>query len=189
MWQQTLASSLRLQAQILETLPILNGGDRPTARIAELRARADVVEAEPPPDVGSRVPTFDEWLRGIRKVDGDTALAREWVQPTGAHDAVRLGEYRSHNGVNWRSKIAANTTEPGSDPRWWVQEDPPLAPEPEDEEPLPSFPDWAPNISVRVDERYVYNGRVYRVIQAHTTQAGWVPSGTPALFADEGPAP
>jgi hypothetical protein len=45
-----------------------------------------------------------------------------WVQPTGAHDAYPLGAEVEHQGIAYRSKIPANTTEPGTDGtlhRWW----------------------------------------------------------------------
>lgn len=44
------------------------------------------------------------------------------------------------------------------------------------------FPMWKPGLSVSVDERYQYNNVLYRVVQAHTTQADWTPDKTPALF-------
>ena len=37
----------------------------------------------------------------------------EWVQPTGAQDAYRLGDKVSHNGKHWQSAIDYNTYEPG----------------------------------------------------------------------------
>jgi hypothetical protein len=53
-----------------------------------------------------------------------------WVQPTGAHDAYAIGDKVQHprpqsSGAAWvfESKIAANTTEPGTDgtfDRWWT---------------------------------------------------------------------
>lgn len=53
----------------------------------------------------------------------------EWVQPTGSHNAYQTGEMVTHNNPNdngaiwvYRSKIDANTTEPGRDgtyDRWW----------------------------------------------------------------------
>lgn len=46
----------------------------------------------------------------------------DWVMPTGAHDAYQIGERVRHNGTVWTSKINANTTVPGSDPRWWEGE-------------------------------------------------------------------
>lgn len=45
------------------------------------------------------------------------------------------------------------------------------------------FPLWKPDISVVVGERYRYLDILYRVIQSHTTQEGWTPNITPALFA------
>lgn len=45
-----------------------------------------------------------------------------WQQPTGAHDAYALGDRVTHKGGVWASLIPANTTEPGSDPRWWRAE-------------------------------------------------------------------
>lgn len=44
------------------------------------------------------------------------------------------------------------------------------------------FPMWKAGLSVQVDERYQYNGTLYRVVQAHTTQADWTPDKTPALW-------
>ena len=37
----------------------------------------------------------------------------EWIQPTGAQDAYRLGAKVSHNGKHWISDIDFNTYEPG----------------------------------------------------------------------------
>lgn len=44
------------------------------------------------------------------------------------------------------------------------------------------FPQWVTNRAYAVDERLQYNGVLYRVIQAHTSQAAWTPDITPALF-------
>ena len=44
------------------------------------------------------------------------------------------------------------------------------------------FPKWEPYINVSVGERYKYNKVLYKVIQAHTTQADWTPDKVPALF-------
>lgn len=45
------------------------------------------------------------------------------------------------------------------------------------------YPIWIPGITVQVGERYQDEGILYRCIQAHTTQADWKPSLTPALWA------
>ena len=44
------------------------------------------------------------------------------------------------------------------------------------------FPQWVVDYAYAVDERLQYNGVLYRVIQAHTSQADWAPDKTPALF-------
>ena len=48
------------------------------------------------------------------------------------------------------------------------------------------YPTWASMIGkqVNVGERYWFNGKLYKVIQAHTTQADWEPDDTPALYTD-----
>lgn len=44
------------------------------------------------------------------------------------------------------------------------------------------YPHWKEGITVAKDARYQYNGKLYRVVQAHTTQADWQPDVTPALW-------
>ena len=47
------------------------------------------------------------------------------------------------------------------------------------------FPTWASvsdGIQVRAGERYWYDGKLYKVVQAHTTQPDWTPDVVPALF-------
>lgn len=45
------------------------------------------------------------------------------------------------------------------------------------------YPVWAENISVSVNDRYQYNDKLYKCVQAHTTQADWTPDKTPALWS------
>lgn len=44
------------------------------------------------------------------------------------------------------------------------------------------YPVWAVGIAVAKDSRYQFNGKLYKCIQAHTTQADWTPDVTPALW-------
>lgn len=44
------------------------------------------------------------------------------------------------------------------------------------------YPKWTVGISVAKDSRYQYNGKLYKCVQAHTTQADWTPDITPALW-------
>ena len=45
------------------------------------------------------------------------------------------------------------------------------------------FPTWTIGIAVTVGERYQYADKLYKVVQAHTTQADWTPDATPAMWA------
>ena len=44
------------------------------------------------------------------------------------------------------------------------------------------FPQWVVEHAYVVGERLQYNGVLYRVVQAYTSQADWTPDITPALF-------
>lgn len=45
------------------------------------------------------------------------------------------------------------------------------------------FPEWAAGKAYSVDERVKYNDVLYKVLQAHTSQAGWEPDVAVSLFA------
>ena len=44
------------------------------------------------------------------------------------------------------------------------------------------FPAWAIGKAYAVNDRVQYNGTLYKCVQAHTSQADWAPSATPALW-------
>lgn len=46
------------------------------------------------------------------------------------------------------------------------------------------FPKWEPNISYQTGERIRWDNKLYRIVQAHTSQGGWEPDITPALFTE-----
>lgn len=46
------------------------------------------------------------------------------------------------------------------------------------------FPAWEADTEYSVDVRLRYDGKLYRVVQAHTSQADWTPDITPALYAE-----
>lgn len=49
------------------------------------------------------------------------------------------------------------------------------------------FPMWQAGHAYAVNERVRYGGKLYRVVQAHTSQPDWTPDATPALFAEVAP--
>lgn len=46
------------------------------------------------------------------------------------------------------------------------------------------FPAWAIGVAYSVGERVQYDGKLYKVVQAHTSQADWTPPTVPALFTE-----
>ena len=46
------------------------------------------------------------------------------------------------------------------------------------------FPAWTTGKTCAADERVRYGGRLYRCVQAHTSQAEWTPDKTPALWTE-----
>ena len=46
------------------------------------------------------------------------------------------------------------------------------------------FPLWAANTSYELDVRVRYGGKLYKCVQTHTSQVGWEPDKTPALWTE-----
>lgn len=46
------------------------------------------------------------------------------------------------------------------------------------------FQHWRINEQMTADKRVYYNEKLYRVVQSHTSQSGWEPDITPALFTE-----
>lgn len=132
-------------------------------------------------------PGVSGWRR--RRKDGKPAA---YHQPTGAHDAYRVGEEITFKGVVYRSVIDFNVWSPEAYPAGWktVEASEPETPEEPAETPEESdtadesepVTEWQPGMAVTVGQVVQHKGVVYRVRQAHTTQADWEPAGLPALF-------
>ena len=46
------------------------------------------------------------------------------------------------------------------------------------------FPAWAADTAYTADTRLRYREKLYRVVQAHTSQSDWTPDATPALYTE-----
>lgn len=46
------------------------------------------------------------------------------------------------------------------------------------------FPAWAEGVAYAVGQRIQYNGKLYKCVQSHTSQADWTPDATPALWTE-----
>lgn len=49
---------------------------------------------------------------------------------------------------------------------------------------LTLFDAWQADKAYVKDERVVYNGKLYKVLQSHTSQSNWTPDKAPSLFAE-----
>ena len=46
------------------------------------------------------------------------------------------------------------------------------------------FPPWKADTAYESNIRVKYNGKLYRVVQTHTSQSDWTPDITPALYTE-----
>ena len=46
------------------------------------------------------------------------------------------------------------------------------------------FPAWVADTQYALDVRVRYDGKLYKCVQAHTSQSGWEPDKTPALWTE-----
>ena len=46
------------------------------------------------------------------------------------------------------------------------------------------FPSWEVGKAYEANARVLYDGKLYKVNQAHTSQEDWTPENTPALFSE-----
>ena len=49
------------------------------------------------------------------------------------------------------------------------------------------YESWKAGVSYSIDKRLNYNGTLYKVVQAHTSQSDWTPDIVPALFTAVAP--
>lgn len=45
------------------------------------------------------------------------------------------------------------------------------------------YPKWKPDVEYEVGDRVLYNGILYKVLTAHTSQASWTPDYSAGIFA------
>jgi hypothetical protein len=96
-----------------------------------------------------------------------------------AGQTVAIGDLRSYSAQTWRC-IQGHTTQAG-----W---EPPNVPALWTMVPLPGASAWAQPVTYSLPSRATYGGRLYQLLQAHTSQAAWTPPAVPALWQDIGAA-
>lgn len=128
-------------------------------------------------------------ITGAESADDDTPAEDipAWVNPGTDHTLMYMqGAIATHDGKRWRSEHPfLNHWEPGTvgvDCRIWRDITP--IPEPDPEEPVgpPAWDGQGHYYAVGDLVTYGDPALTYRVIQAHTSQAGWTPDAVPALY-------
>lgn len=102
-----------------------------------------------------------------------------WVQPTGAHDAVPPGGKRVFEGYLWENtsgQFLAHS--PAAFPSGWTKG---AAAQPQTPDPGQQ-PAWVVGKAYKINDTVSYQGKVYRVIQAHTSAAHWTPDAVASLY-------
>lgn len=99
----------------------------------------------------------------------DASGPMDWI----AGEQVSVGTLRVYGGDTYRC-IQAHVTQsdwtPPAVPALWAIV-------------VPSGPgEWAVGVAYSIGDEVTYNGANYRCIQAHTSQAGWMPPAVPALW-------
>ena len=155
--------------------------DRRAAQPAIEQAQAEVVKELQ--DAG-KLPLPDA-LTDPEALPEDTSDVPEWVNPGTDHSMMyREGDIVRHNGRIVRSTHKGlNSWEPGTlgfDGRIWED----ITPVAAEENPATgeTITEWRPGIAATVGMKLTYDGATYEVIQAHTTQADWLPDALPALY-------
>lgn len=46
------------------------------------------------------------------------------------------------------------------------------------------YPEWAESTVYPINHKVQYNGRLYKVLQPHTSQVGWEPTNAPSLWTE-----
>lgn len=152
---QELAQEAALNAEIAERVAELTRRTDPEKLLKALETLAALVVKPALDTLGdpdAAVALFPEWRAG-EDVSGDIV--------------------RGFDGVLYRLQQAHTTQSdwtPPQVPALWVR----VKQEGNSE--------WVAGVAVTVGEEYTYSGTTYRVVQGHTTQAGWEPPSVPALF-------
>lgn len=122
--------------------------------------------------------------RGWVEVDEDGVepprTAAAWKQPTGAHDAYRLGDLVIFEGETYESLLHANVWSPAVLPSGWSQH---VEPEEPEEPPVeePTIPAWkqptGAHDAYKIGDRVLFEGKTYESLIGGNV---WSPSANPA---------
>ena len=89
------------------------------------------------------------------------------------------GHYQDADGTEWENTsgafLAPSVAGPAAYPIGWKRAGASVI------DPA-TVPQWVVGVAYKVDDKVTYQGTVYRVVQAHTSQAAWTPTAAPSLW-------
>lgn len=119
---------------------------------------------------------WEPGVSGWREVSVDGAPPPEWLAPTGAHDAYRIGERVSFDGKVYTSIIAGNVHSPTDYPAGWELEV--IDPDPDPATPLEWVQPTGAHNTYNVDDQVLFEGKVYvSLIEANSYSPTAYPPG------------
>ena len=140
-------------------------------------AEVDGAYLNPARDAAARLTVVDK-VKADALTDVEVATVAPLFDPLTAGTAVATGDVYRWDGT------LVETLQPHTVEAWWLD----LASLPPSLYKVHRTDDgsgpiaWQPGISVTTEDQVWYDGVLYDVTQAHTTQAGWEPPAVPAMF-------
>lgn len=110
---------------------------------------------------------------------GDPAMPADLPALLAEHMAMSDGERAAQLAELSRLANVATVAEGVDNPLDLVT---PLLTDEQAEQVPMAYPEWEEGVSYEVGKRVRYESKLYRCVQAHTSQADWTPDVTPALW-------
>lgn len=128
----------------------------------------------------SEAPALIEQVTAQFQAAAGISDGTEWRPVAGAHDAVPPGQSRVFEGRLYENTSGGYLSHsPAEVPHLWTDRGPADAVTPDPTE----HPEWAADVAYKIDDVLTYDGQVYRVIQAHTSAAHWLPPEVASLYS------
>lgn len=118
----------------------------------------------------------------------DPSVASELIEPWRAGELVKVGNHRAYDGKVYivrQAHVTQRDWTPDITPALFSVFNQATGAEPDPETGETPVAPWIIGEAVSVGDRREYHGSIYKVIQSHTTQAGWTPDLTPSLWEKE----
>lgn len=148
-----------------------------TERARALRARIDAQAAMTAVALGADVSLPPAQMAELQMAAvGDTPVRQpDSGAAWSAGLQVTPGDAVTYGGKTYtclQAHITLGTWTPDVTPALWAVQE------------APGASAWQPGVQYKAGDRRTHQGKTYECLQAHTSQTGWEPPGTPALWKE-----